>query len=156
MDGVHMSMPMSDGEFDHVQTIDLDKGDHDRKVGNGTGLSSFTDKPKTHGGASNASTFKAGDSGSVNNLLNNDSDREVSDDEDSPAIFVGLKVEPSTGVSVESLRQLKETDNLMDNNDNDSNSSSIDDDLPPPESENSDNTGAFGENAAPPDDVTEM
>jgi hypothetical protein len=49
-------------------------------------------------------------------------------DEESPATFIGLKVEPSAGASVESLEQLKETDKLVDNK---SRSPSIDDNLPP-------------------------
>ena len=101
-----------------------------RNMGNGTGTSTFTTNQVQREGATNASFLKHNDNGSVNNLLHEeDSDKEVSDDEESPATFIGLKVEPSAGASVESLEQLKETDKLVDNK---SRSPSIDDNLPPP------------------------
>ena len=83
-----------------------------------------------------------------------DSDKEVSDVEESPATFIGLKVEPSSGASVESLGQLKETDKLVDNR---SHSPSIDDNLPTPslsESENGSQNSVPALNDA--DETTEM
>lgn len=125
-----------------------------RKLGNGTGTSTFTTNQVQREGATNASSLKHNDNGSVNNLLHEeDTDKEVSD-EDSPATFVGLTFEPSTGVSVESLGQSKETDKLVDNR---SYSPSIDYNLPPPslsESENGSQNSVPALNDA--DEATEM
>ncbi|CAC5401147.1 unnamed protein product [Mytilus coruscus] len=154
MDGIHMTMPMDNGGLDNVHTIDLDKGEGEER---GAGVSTFAavnehenkngNGVKSSFGATDKSEFKSADSGSINNLLhteesdkNDDSDKES--DTENPDTFIGLKVEPSTGASVESLERLKETDNLMDNEEKDDSSSSEsedDEDLPPPALSDSDN-----------------
>ncbi|XP_052082414.1 uncharacterized protein LOC127720049 [Mytilus californianus] len=154
MDGIHMTMPMDNGGLDNVHTIDLDKGEGEER---GAGVSTFAavneheskngNGVKSSFGATDKSEFKSADSGSINNLLhteesdkNDDSDKES--DTENPDTLIGLKVEPSTGASVESLERLKETDNLMDDEDKDDASGSEsedDEDLPPPALSDSDN-----------------
>lgn len=75
-------------------------------------------------------------------MTDNESEKHLleSDENKDLAAMIGIKMEPSSGDSVESLQQIKETDKLMSekdgrdkDSDEESESSDIDDDLPPPE-----------------------